>query len=203
MTDLGPIDVKRLQGDERFHDNRRPMGFRVLDFWQWSASDLVSNATRGILAEFLVAQALGVADDVRDEWAAWDLTAPDGTRVEVKSAAYIQSWHQDRLSRISFRIPKTHAWDRASNRSAPERRRQAHVYVFAILAHKEQATLDPLDLSQWEFHVVPTALLDRRTRSQHSITLPSLRKLAGDPVHFEDLASRIEKAAVEQRMLES
>ncbi|MFQ5667600.1 MAG: hypothetical protein ACE5I7_14405 [Candidatus Binatia bacterium] len=75
--ELGPIEVKRHQGGESFHSGGHPLGFDLLDFWQWSCSDLVSNATRGILAEYLVAGALEAAGDcVRDEWAAYDLTAP-------------------------------------------------------------------------------------------------------------------------------
>ena len=49
---------------------------------------------RGVVAEYLVAQALGVAGGVREEWAPYDVDAPGGIRVEVKSAAYIQSWNQ-------------------------------------------------------------------------------------------------------------
>jgi hypothetical protein len=70
--------------------------------------------------------------------------------------------------------------------------------VFALLAHQEQATLDPLDLDQWEFYVLPTAVLDARERSQHSITLPSLKALHGEPVTFEGIAGAVAKAAGEE-----
>jgi len=202
MNELGPIDLKRREGHEPFHVEGRRLLFDLLSFWQWSSSDVVSNATRGVLAEYLVAQALGVAGDtVREEWAAYDLKALDGTRVEVKSAAYIQSWHQDRLSRISFRVPKTRTWDRDTNRQGEDTRRQADVYVFALLAHTDQNTLDPLNVAQWEFFVLPTTALDNRKRSQHSITLPSLRKLSGEPVNFSRLKQAVEEAAENQRGL--
>jgi len=195
MDDLGPIEVERRTGGESFHDGGCNLGFDLMGFWQWSASDLVSNATRGILAEYLVAQALGVAGGVREEWAAYDLTTVDGTRVEVKSAAFIQSWGQDHLSPIIFHVPKTRA------PQSEDIRRQADVYVFAVLAHDNQSTLDPLDVSQWEFYVVPTAHLDNRTRSQHSITLPSLQALAGDPIKLSQLKGAVEAAAAVQRKL--
>lgn len=199
--DLGPIQVKRRRGDETFRDGACDLRFDLAGFWQWSSSDLVSNATRGIVAEYLVAKALGVADGVRDEWAAYDLTAPDGTRIEVKSAAYIQSWRQERLSRITFRVPKTRAWDRESSRQSEELRRQADVYVFALLAHQNQSTLDPLDVSQWDFFVVPTAKLDNRTRSQYSITLKSLRALSGEAVTYSNLRRAVEDAGAIQKKL--
>ena len=198
MADLGPIEIVRRSGDEPFHDKGHPLGLDLLGFWQWSASDIVSNATRGVLAEYLVATALGVAGSVREEWAAYDLRSLEGVTVEVKSAAYIQSWHQDRLSTISFRCPKTLAWDKETNRQSDQPMRQAMVYVFALLAHTDQSTLDPFDVSQWQFFVVPTVALDRRTRSQHSITLRSLRALVGEPVGYYDLQRAIADAAVVQ-----
>ena len=60
---------------------------------RWANSDLVSNVTRGVLAEYIVAHAVGVSTAiVRDEWAAYDLETPDGIKLEVMPAAYIQSW---------------------------------------------------------------------------------------------------------------
>lgn len=201
MSDLGPLELKRREGSELFHAEGKSLGFDLLSFWQWSSSDVVSNATRGVLAEYLVAQALAVgAGSAREEWAPFDVLAHDGTRVEVKSAAYIQSWHQDRLSRITFRVPKTLAWDKETNRQSSEAQRQADVYVFALLTHTEQPTLDPLDVSQWEFYVVPTKALDARERSQHSITLPSLRKLAGAPISYLTLRRAVEEAGRMQRV---
>lgn len=77
------------------------------------------------------------------------------------------------------------------------------MYVFALLAHKDQDTLDPFDLSQWEFYVVPASTLDRRERSQHSITLKSLRALHVDPKAYEDLADPIASAAEAHRLATS
>ena len=57
MQNLGRKIATRKTGGERFRDGERELSFDVLSFWRWSASDLLSNATRGIVAEFLVAQA--------------------------------------------------------------------------------------------------------------------------------------------------
>jgi hypothetical protein len=51
-----------------------------------------------------------------------------------------------------------------------------------------------MDLSQWEFYVVPTKALDERERSQHSITLGSLQKLADKAVTYDELRSAVAKA---------
>src|SRR5829696_10292349 len=110
---LPPLVVTRKTGCEAFRDGSAALGFDLLNFWQWSASDLMSHALRGRLAEFLVAQALGIADGVRAEWDAYDLRSPAGATIEVKSAAYLQTWAQKTLSVISFDIAPTRFWDSA------------------------------------------------------------------------------------------
>ena len=57
---LGRLPLERKTGEEPFRDGEREFDLRLVDYWRWSASDLVSNAQRGTLAEFLVAHALGV-----------------------------------------------------------------------------------------------------------------------------------------------
>lgn len=164
-NDLSHISPVRRSGDERMHSSGRLLGFTLLDFWSWSSSDLTSNATRGVLAEFIVASALGVAIKTpREEWRAFDLVTPEEITVEVKSAAYIQSRKERSLSSVVFRIPKTRAWAADTGVLERESRRQAQVYVFALLAHKEMASIDPLNVNQWSFFVLPTAVLDARTR---------------------------------------
>ncbi len=193
---LGRLKPRRLSGDEVFYQDGQSVGFNVLDFWRWSTSDLVMNTTRAVLAEYIVARALGMpTDHVREEWGAFDLRRDDGPRVEVKSAAYVQSWAQDKFSTIQFVVAKRRGWDPDTNVMDTEPRRHADVYVLALLAHKDQSTIDPLDLSQWQFWAVPTKDFDTRSRSQHSITLNSLRKLAGSPVDFRGLRAAVDRAA--------
>ena len=195
MNELQRLTITRKKEKELFYLNGNKLSFALMSFWQWSASDLVSNATRGVLAEYIVARALGLAEKgVRNEWAAFDLETPAGIKIEVKSAAYVQSWHQKRLSSITFMTPKTRAWDADTNMQSREAKRQADVYVFALLVHINKATVDPLILDQWRFYVLPTAVLDARTRSQHSITLKSLKKLCDGAVTYADLREAVEKS---------
>jgi hypothetical protein len=193
---LGRLTIQRKNGSETFHRDGRPLEFDLLGFWQWSMSDLVSNATRGVLAEYIVARRLGLAvEGSRAEWAPYDLKTPSGIRVEVKSAAHVQSWHQKKLSTITFAVPETRWWDAESSKQADEAKRHADVYVFALLAHTEKATVDPLNLEQWRFYVLPTKALNERKRSQHSITLKSLENLCGRSWHYEELAAAVDLAA--------
>lgn len=195
QTRLPRLTAVTKSGSEPFHAGGTEAGFALIDFWRWSASDLVSNTTRGVLAEFIVAKALRLRTDCpRDEWGRCDLLTPSGLKVEVKSAAYIQSWAQKAPSRVSFVVQGHRGWDPETNEMDPEASRHADVYVFALLAHQDKPSIDPLDLTQWQFWAVATAVLDARTRSQHSITVASLTKLAGEAVPFARLAEAVAQA---------
>jgi len=180
-----------------FHAGGLPIGFDLLSFWRWSASDLVSNVYRGVLAEYLVATALGIADGVRTEWDACDLRTESGLLVEVKSAAYLQSWKQQALSPVSFDIGLKKGWDAATNTYAPAPCRAATVYVFALLAHRDKPTLDPLDVTQWEFYAVSTKKLEAAFGNQARIALNALRRISPRPEPYEALAASIRRAAAE------
>jgi len=190
---LGRLTVQLKAGTERFHVAGRHCDFTVLDFWRWSASDLLSNAMRGVLAEYIVAKELGADDGARTEWDACDIRTGDGLRVEVKSAAYLQSWAQTEASSPSFNIATRRAWDAATNTYAQEPCRTADIYVFALLHHRDKATVDPLDLSQWTFYALPAAVLNEQCPRQKTIRLVPLLKL--DPICTDRAGLR---ATVEQ-----
>ena len=192
MNDLGPINVKRKIGKEIFNIDRKPIGKTILDFWRWSASDLTNNAMRGILAEYLVACDLGITNGVRSEWDAYDLKTKSGLRVEVKSAAYCQSWHQKKYSSIIFGINPTHGWDENTNEFSNEKKRQADVYVFCILKHKDKKTIDPLKLEQWEFYILPASALNEKLQDQKTISLSVLLNLKPKKVAFGEIKTAIE-----------
>ncbi|MFJ9942718.1 hypothetical protein [Streptomyces erythrochromogenes] len=197
MTDLlGAVPPVRRTGDEPLHLHGTAHG-TVLGFWAWAYSGLAGNTLRGALAEYIVALALGAAGagEVRVDWDTVDLRLPDGTRVEVKSAAYLQGWAQSRPSAISFSIAPAEGWDPVTGAPDPERLRRSDVYVFCLLDHLDKPTLDPLDLSQWTFHVLPTRVLDERKGSRRTIGLAAL--LALDPVRtgFDGLRAAVFGAA--------
>lgn len=171
--------------------NGAPLKFRLLDFWRWSVSGILSNATRGRLAEFIVATAVGVDTQcVREEWSAFDLELPTGIRLEVKSAAYLQAWFQRGLSTISFSTKAARHWDSETNQQAIAAGRHADAYVFCLLHHQDKATVNPLNLSQWTLYVLATPELTAYTRSQHSITLNWLQKLT-PAVTYSDLNTEV------------
>jgi hypothetical protein len=136
--DLPVILTTRKTGNEPFCSSKDEKDFTLLDYWQWGASDLVGNTNRGRLAEYIVARALGLGvGDVRNEWDVVDLVTPNKIKVEVKSAAYVQSWFQNKLSPINFVAPPRRGWDADTNISEQTSQRHADVYVFALLFHQD------------------------------------------------------------------
>jgi hypothetical protein len=190
---LPRLEVKRRSGAEPFTCGGAPVGFDLLSFWQWASSDLASNILRGVLAEYLVSQALGVASGLRDPWQAYDIVSPGGLTIEVKSAAYLQSWWQRSHSAISFTVRETRAWSAGTNALATTAQRQAALYVFALLGHRDKATLNPLDLDQWEFYLVPSRVLAERVGAAKQLTFKRLLSLRPDKVGFCELGSAIRR----------
>jgi hypothetical protein len=186
------LEVTRKTGDEPFHLTGTPMDSLLVNFWSWSMSDLVSNTTRGVLAEYIVAHALGLTDRLRIEWDAYDLRTPSGTRIEVKAAGYLQSWHHDKLSAINFNIRPARGWDASTNVLAPNPQRHADIYVFCVLKHKDKATLDPLNLDQWEFYLLRAAVLNEQLGEQRTLSLGRLLKLDPLRVTYGGLAAGID-----------
>ncbi|MGB8226506.1 MAG: hypothetical protein WCE45_06560 [Sedimentisphaerales bacterium] len=173
--ELKPINSKRKTGREPFVYNGKKHIVTLLDFWKWSGSDVTTNTTRGILAEFIVAMALRQHKGIRMPWNAFDLLSKEGIKIEVKSAAYIQSWHQQNFSKIAFSIRPARAWSSETNQLADEQKRQAEIYVFALLKYLDKLTINPLDLNQWTFFVISTKRLEKTFPKAKSISLKKLQ----------------------------
>ena len=170
----------RKAGDEAFCVRGENLGFTVLDYWRWGNSDLLDNAARGVLAEFLVANAVNQTNEPRSEWGSFDVRTESGIRIEVKSAAYAQSWPQKEPSKISFDIaPRAEGWNSETNESVSHDppSRDSDVYVFCLLGQADDPNPDPMDVGQWEFYVLATAKLDQECPRQKTISLNPLKSL--------------------------
>ena len=131
-----------------------------------------SYTRRGIVAEFLVAAALGVAhgNNLRDPWADSDVMASDGItpegmiHIEVKSGSYIQDWDQKDYSRIVFSRLRglAVALDGSGileelNESPGKKTYKSHVFVLCLQKHRDQDSFNILDINQWDFFVLSRA----------------------------------------------
>ena len=107
---------------------------------EWSGSVLLDNTTRGILAEFLIAAALGLHKKPRREWDEFDLRMASGTAFQVKSSAYVQSWEQSKPSVIEFGIAPHRSWNAETGEYREGVKRWANIYVFCVFTGKEPLT---------------------------------------------------------------
>jgi hypothetical protein len=190
-TPFPAVVAERKTGNEPFIGN--DTDFSLLNFWRWAHSDLISNTERGKLAEFIVSMAMHCTDGVSETWGAFDILSPEGIKIEVKTSAYLQSWGQSKLSNIAFGIQETKAWDSVTNIYAETAMRQADVYIFCVEDCKEQEFINPLDLSQWEFYIIPTKALNRTVKTQKSIGLNSLIKIGAIKCGFSQIRETILK----------
>ena len=110
-------------------------------------------------------------------WKSTDLTASNGTTIEVKCASrYTVLRGDERIRSLSFSI----------------RQREARAYVLCVL---ESPT--PLNVDAWKFYVVPTALLNKKRpvgeRGGQMISLNKLeRELQVHPCRWRDLRAAVE-----------
>ena len=167
------------------------MDFTVLNFWQWSGSDLISNTARGLFAEYIVASDIGIVNGVNQSWLEYDLKSPEGIRIEVKTSAYIQDWYQQRYSSPRFSIRQAYAWDPDTDSFSDIIGRHSDVYVFCLHYHKDQATIDALDMSQWTVYVLQTARIDQRLGNQKTIGLGRIKSAGAVEADYGEIYSTI------------
>ncbi|MCY3825965.1 MAG: hypothetical protein OXG10_01070 [Candidatus Dadabacteria bacterium] len=187
---LSRLEARLLDGQEPFHGPGVTQPLLLIDYWRWQGSALLDNTSRGILAEFLVASALGLHRKPRREWDESDIRMASGTTIEVKSSAYVQSWEQCKPSVIEFGIAPHRSWNAETGEYREGFKRWANVYVFCVFTGKEP--LEPLDTSKWDFYVLPTEVLDREVPEQKNIRLNPLKKLKPYECQYPDLKETIE-----------
>lgn len=127
---------------------------------------------------------------MRVDWLPYDITSPSGRRIEVKSAAYLQSWTKEYYSQIIFDIAPKYGWTPEEG-YAPERKRNSDLYVFCVYtALTRDKSL--LDLDLWDFYVLPTSVLNEKVPEQKKIGLQSLLKLGPVKTDYASLGATIE-----------
>lgn len=184
---LRAIKTTLKSGNEKFIFDNKELPIDVLSFWSWSSSELLGNALRGVLAEFIVASTIDQLDKPREEWDSYDLKTNSGLKIEIKSSSYLQSWDQKELSKIIFGIQPTHK-DRTNQ---TEKIRQSDIYIFCVLSHQDKKTVNPLDLTQWDFYILETSILNEKTSTQKTISLSSLLNLNPVKIQYTDLKNTI------------
>ena len=137
----------------------RPTGDTVTGFWAWAYSALIDNKNRGVLAEFIVARALGIETPAHDPWGTHDLIS-EGITIEVKATGYLQAWNQRDLSRpawTSLRSRRSQATPEGGWSIADTSTIKGDLFVLCLFTATDHATANALNLDQWAFWLVPGA----------------------------------------------
>ena len=165
----------------------------LADFWSWAYSDTLGNTVRPIFAEFMIASALGITSRPRIEWDAVDLTFK-GRLIEVKSAAYLQSWPQRALSKVRFEIGRKRSFHAVSGLWEEKPIRCADCYVFCLFhetAHERRNSRAVLNVESWTFYVVGGEQIECKFGAWKSIGLAAIQQF--QECNFAQLKSRIEE----------
>ena len=165
-------------------------------FWAWAYSDFLSNAARGVLAEYIVAEALDCLPPQRVEWDAYDLCTSTGLRIEVRSSAYLQTWNQKKPSVIRFDVAPKRGWYAETNQMVKSPERAADMYVFCILEEGDRSRANPLMRNQWSFIVLATDNLATNIGAQKSVGLGTLARLGGRKVPWEQLREEVNRVSI-------
>ncbi|MGB1583692.1 MAG: hypothetical protein ACPHCI_07875, partial [Solirubrobacterales bacterium] len=148
---------------------------------------------RATLAEYLVLLAVGAEASVRTGWDNYDVLAPDGTRIEVKAAGFLQSWSQKELSVPHFSRLAAREFDSSTNEYSESPMVRADVFVFAIQTQIEPDDYDALDVDHWEFYVVHADRM--RESGAKSVGLGWVKSHCAGPVKFASLSAEISYVA--------
>lgn len=163
------------------------------DFWKWAFSDLCSDSLKGYFAEWIVMKLLGIPSERRIGWANSDLII-DGVKLEVKASSYWQSWKLmydngvmrdaplhpiSAKTKIKFAGLKARGGDGAVDPNT-EQEFKSDIYVFAFQKEEQIDKWDAMDLSQWEFYVLPGKTI--RDSGRKSIGLSTLKTMQAGPL---------------------
>jgi hypothetical protein len=170
----------------------------VLDFWRWAMGHLQMNTARGLLVEWLVAQALGDPSPFRVEWGPYDVQAADGTKVEIKATGRLQGWAMKKPSTPAWTFPAvgaTSVWTKDLGEYVPvDPQTRVHVWIFALHTATDQKRYMPLDVEPWEFRVMAhRRLLATGQKSARLSTLDG-NKWGLRPIAYAQLAAAVAEA---------
>ena len=182
-------------GQEQFTNHGAPIGVSVLDFWRFSYSELNSDP-RDDIAEYLVALALGITEPHnKRDWTLFDIDYNDRP-IEVKSTSYYQTWRKD--GKVSPN--RTFLIRKATAIGEKEPHRHSEVYVFCVLSGNTEVDSDPLKLENWDFYVVPTAVINEKCGDNKTISLKRIVNLGYRQIPFTELKGAIDSALSEAEL---
>ena len=182
-----------MTGNETFIFNGEVADFKFLDFWKFHYSNIYDLQDK--IAEFIVSKALGVNEAQNDQyWTLWDVLYRD-KRIEVKETSYYHSFNQEgKVSKQRvFGITKANgSYDPAKSGNS-EFCRQNDIYVFCLNTGDTRESSNPLNLNNWEFYVVPTAIINEKCGDNKTISLGKIKRLGFSAKRYDEIRADIDR----------
>lgn len=193
-------------GNENLINDGKYLPYSMLNYWQWAYSNLLQNLQRGTFAEFivrcsLIENGIDVPSERYTSIQPYDIEGPTipalgrKSRLEVKSAAFVQLWDIRHPDRANYLIAPAKMPDEKGdyNENAP-RQRNNDIYVFTLYTATDRRS-NILDLSWWQFFVLPTFKIeeDAKLSKQKTISLKTVKQLC-EAQSFDTLCQSIVEA---------
>ena len=181
-----------MTGKETFVFNGEAVDFSFLDFWRFHYSNIYDLQDK--IAEFIVSKALGINKAQNDQyWTLWDVSYRD-KRIEVKETSYYHSFNKEgKVSKQRvFGITKANgSYDLAKSGNS-EFCRQNDVYVFCLNIGDTRESSNPLNLNNWEFYIVPTAVINEKCGNNKSISLGRIKSFGFSAKRYNEIKAEID-----------
>ena len=114
----------------------------------------------------------------KDHWTLYDIEYKN-KRIEVKETAYYHSFNKkgELSKRRVFGITKANSnYEDSEKENRFER--QNDIYVFCLLTGENKDDAWPLEVSHWEFYVVPTTVINKECGNQKTVSLSRVQSFA-------------------------
>lgn len=173
-----------MNGKEKFKFKNEELSFDLLDFWKYKYSNIYN--LQEYIAEYLVEKALEMECSYNaDSWTIFDILYRN-IRIEIKQTSYYHPWNEGGKISNQRTFGITMANSNREDITSVENKfeRQNDIYVFCLNTGKTKETANPMDISNWEFYVVPTKIINAECGNNKSISLNKVRKLGVEVGYF-------------------
>ena len=167
---------QRLNGEEEFTDHGKPLGIKTIDLWSWFFSDLHDIGSQ--LAEFLVSKSLKLKNPCNTGYWISHQIRYKNKLLGIREIAFLGENDED-----GHPLRKT--------RNIDIRDRKNDIYVFCLYKGNSPQTNMMMEISNWEFYVVPIWLINSACRTYNTIRLTRLQKMI-KPVDYGGLKNNID-----------
>lgn len=173
-----------MNGNEKFLFEDKELDFGILDFWKYKYSNIWN--MQEYIAEFLIEKALGLEKSQNtDSWTLYDIDYRS-KRIEIKETSYYHPWNENgniSNQRVFGITMANSSYEKPSQENKFER--QNDIYVFCLNIGKTREEANPMNITNWEFYIVPTKTINALCGKNKTISLGKVKSIAKQVDYFE------------------